>query len=132
MTERELVEAARSGDEDAFRRADALHAAWSKLKALAHTLLYDATLLGDTGQGKPLGAVRWRSETVPTLAVDVGTSPAWMRAGVKALADVLPNARQRTLDGKTHLVKTTGSGPGAGGVLPRLTGRTGQTPERTT
>jgi pimeloyl-ACP methyl ester carboxylesterase len=33
--------------------------AWSKLKAVAHTLPYDDTILGDTGSGRPLPGDRW-------------------------------------------------------------------------
>jgi hypothetical protein len=34
-----------------------------------------------------------------------GKSPAWMHAAMRALADVLPGARHRTLEGQTHIVK---------------------------
>jgi hypothetical protein len=40
------------------------------------------------------------------LTVDGGgKSPVWMRNGVQALADLLPNASLRTLEGQTHMVK---------------------------
>ncbi len=77
--------------------------AWRKLKAVAHTLPYDITVVQDNQRGKPLPAKRWASVT-PTLVVDGGKSPAWMRHGMQALADVLPNARRRTLEGQTHMV----------------------------
>src|SRR5258708_27094946 len=79
--------------------------AWSKLTAVAHTLPYDITIVQDNERGKPLPAERWASVTVPTLVVDGGKSPAWMRHGMQALADVLPNATHRTLEGQTHMVK---------------------------
>jgi pimeloyl-ACP methyl ester carboxylesterase len=79
--------------------------AWSKLKAVAHTLPYDTRILGDTGAGRPLPADRWASVTIPTLVMDGGKSPAWMRHAMRALADVLPDARYRTLPGQTHLLK---------------------------
>lgn len=79
--------------------------AWSKLKAVAHTLPYDFRVLGDTGSGKPLPAHRWASATVPTLVMDGGKSPAWMRNGMHSLAGVLPNAQYHSLPGQTHMLK---------------------------
>jgi pimeloyl-ACP methyl ester carboxylesterase len=78
---------------------------WSKLKAVAHTLPYDITIVQDNQRGKPLPAKRWASVTAPTLVVDGGKSPEWMRHGMRALTDVLPNAKLRTLPGQTHMVK---------------------------
>jgi pimeloyl-ACP methyl ester carboxylesterase len=78
---------------------------WSKLKATAHTLPYDGALVQDYQQGRPLPAGRWASVTIPTLVMDGGRSPAWMRNGSRALAGVLPSAQYRTLDGQTHTVK---------------------------
>jgi len=79
--------------------------AWSKLTAVAHTLPYDITIVQDNQRGKSLPAERWASLTVPTLVVVGGKSPAWMRHGMHALAEVLPNAIPRTLEGQTHMVK---------------------------
>ena len=78
---------------------------WRKLKAVAHTLPYDITIVKDNQRGKPLAAGRWASVTVPTLAMDGGKSPAWIRHGMAALSRVLPNAKLRTLEGQTHMVK---------------------------
>jgi pimeloyl-ACP methyl ester carboxylesterase len=85
--------------------------AWRQLKAVAHTVVYDTIILGDTGSGKPLLADRWASATVPTLVVDGGKSPTWMRNSMRALANVLPDARYRTLDGQTHMVKPKALAP---------------------
>jgi pimeloyl-ACP methyl ester carboxylesterase len=65
----------------------------------------------DNQRGKPLPATRWAATRVPTLVMDGGKSPAWMRHGAKALADVLPNATHRTLDGQTHMVKPEALAP---------------------
>jgi pimeloyl-ACP methyl ester carboxylesterase len=78
---------------------------WKRLKALAHTLPYDAIVMVGTQSGGPLPADRWASLTAPTLVVDGGKSPAWMRNGVKALAELLPHAEHVTLAGQTHIVK---------------------------
>ena len=39
------------------------------------------------------------------LVMDGGKSPAWMRNAMRSLAAVLPNARQVTLAGQTHMVR---------------------------
>jgi pimeloyl-ACP methyl ester carboxylesterase len=85
--------------------------AWSKLKGVAHTLVYDITIVGDNQRGQPLPATRWTSVTAPTLVVVGGKSPAWMRHAMQALGDVLPNARRRTLEGQTHIVSPKALAP---------------------
>ncbi|HEV8534304.1 MAG TPA: alpha/beta hydrolase [Candidatus Limnocylindria bacterium] len=75
---------------------------WPALESVAHTLAYDGTVMGDTMSGKPLSTGRWARVTVPTLVIDGGASPEWARHAVQALADQLPNAERRTLEGQTH------------------------------
>ena len=77
---------------------------WRKLKAVAHTLPYDISIVAENQRGKPLPLGRWAGATAPTLVMDGGKSPAWMRNAMKALADTLPNAKLQTLDGQTHMV----------------------------
>jgi pimeloyl-ACP methyl ester carboxylesterase len=84
---------------------------WSKLKGVAHTLPYDAAILGDTVSCKPLPKDRWAKATVPTLVVGGGKSPQWIRNANIELARVLPNARHRTLEGQTHIVKPAALAP---------------------
>jgi pimeloyl-ACP methyl ester carboxylesterase len=79
--------------------------AWSKLTAVAHTIPYDATVMGGTQDGRPLSADRWSAVTPPTLVVSGGKSPAWIRNAAQELTGVLPDARHRTLEGQTHMVK---------------------------
>jgi pimeloyl-ACP methyl ester carboxylesterase len=74
---------------------------WSKLKAVAHTLPYDAAIMGDF----TLPAGRLKAVRVPTLAIGGGKSDARLRAAVDAVASVVPNSRKRTLSGQTHNVK---------------------------
>lgn len=88
--------------------------AWSKLKAVAHTLHYDTILTVDNQRGQSLTANRWSSVKVPTLVAVGGKSPAWMRNAMQSLASGLPNAKHQTLEGQTHMVK-----PGA--LAPVLT-----------
>jgi pimeloyl-ACP methyl ester carboxylesterase len=85
--------------------------AWSRLKAVAHTLPYDADIVDDYQGGEPLPRDRWASATMPTLVAVGGKSPDWMRHAMQELADVLPNARLRTLEGQTHIVKAGALAP---------------------
>jgi pimeloyl-ACP methyl ester carboxylesterase len=78
---------------------------WKKLKASAHTLPYDKAALGDTGGGRPLPAGRTSGVTVPTLAIAGGKSPEWLRNSMVSVANAIPTAEYRTLEGQTHNVK---------------------------
>lgn len=73
---------------------------WSALEDLAHTLVYDTTIVGDGS----LPTEQVASVVVPTLVMDGGASPAWARHAVRAVAEVLPDAHHRTLDGQDHAV----------------------------
>jgi pimeloyl-ACP methyl ester carboxylesterase len=84
---------------------------WSKLKAVAHTLPYDGAIVRDNQRGKPLPVNRWASVTIPTLVMDGGNSPAWVRHANRSLASVLPNAQCRTLQGQTHMLKPKAHAP---------------------
>lgn len=88
---------------------------WPKLKAVAHTLPYDITVMGVHESGRPISAARWASLTAPALVLDGGKSPQWMRNTTRELAAAVPGARHRTLEGQTHMVK-----PDA--IVPELTG----------
>lgn len=77
--------------------------AWSKLKAVAHTLPYDTAIVCGNQRGRALPA-SWGAITVPTIAIDGGKSPEWMRNATRAVADILPNATYVTLPGQTHMV----------------------------
>jgi len=82
-----------------------LFPSWRKLAAVAHTVPYDLTITRETQRGKPLPRDRWSGLRVPSLVLDGGKSPVWMRHGCKALADLLPQSSYRTLPGQTHMVK---------------------------
>jgi pimeloyl-ACP methyl ester carboxylesterase len=85
--------------------------AWSKLKAVAHTLPYDGAIVQENQKGRPLPPGRWASVTIPTLVMDGGNSPRWMRHATRALANALPNATYQTLEGQTHMVKEKAHAP---------------------
>jgi pimeloyl-ACP methyl ester carboxylesterase len=78
---------------------------WSKVKAVAHTLPYDIAIVSPYQTGAPLASGEWASVSVPTVVIDGGKSPAWMRAGNRALAEVVPGAQYRTLAGQSHMLR---------------------------
>jgi hypothetical protein len=41
---------------------------------------------------------------VPTLVIDGGASFPWIRKTAQVIADVIPHAQRRTLEGQTHQV----------------------------
>ena len=75
---------------------------WGKVSAVAHTLPHDGAIVREFQRGEPLPAAAWAHMTTPTLAMDGGKSPAWMRGGMRALGSALPRAQYRTLAGQTH------------------------------
>lgn len=86
-------------------------------KALAHTIPYDATLMGSTQSGRPLPRDRWTAITAPTLVIAGGKSPTWMKNAQLALVDVLPGAEHRILPGQMHIVKAEALAPMLSGFL---------------
>ena len=71
---------------------------WPALEAIAHTLVYEATLLGDM----PQLSEQLPSITVKTLVISGGAVQARMRKSAQAVADALPTASYHTLPGQTH------------------------------
>jgi pimeloyl-ACP methyl ester carboxylesterase len=78
---------------------------WSKLKATAHTIPYDLTILSEGQRGRELRAEKFSSIKVPTLAAVGGKSPQAMQHAVEAVAAAMPDAQYRVLPGQTHMVK---------------------------
>jgi pimeloyl-ACP methyl ester carboxylesterase len=72
---------------------------WSGMKAVAHTLPYDGMIVA----GFALDTQHVGSTTTPTLVLDGGQVPPFS-AGADALAQALPHAERRTLDGQQHNV----------------------------
>jgi pimeloyl-ACP methyl ester carboxylesterase len=68
------------------------------LEAIAHTLAYDAMIIGDLGFPTELIA----SVQTPTLVIDGELSPPVMHGAAEALARTLPNGRRCTLPGQSH------------------------------
>jgi pimeloyl-ACP methyl ester carboxylesterase len=85
---------------------------WKDLKSTAHTLPYDWAALGEHNMyGAGLDPAEWASVTAPTLVAYGSKSPAQLQKGSQALAEVLPNAELRRLDGQTHNVSVKAFAP---------------------
>ncbi len=81
---------------------------WPAFEAMAHTLIYDATIAGDFS----LPAKLMAQVKVPTLVLDGGqASWPWLRNGLDALAKVLPHVERRTLEGQPHNVDSAAIAP---------------------
>jgi len=71
---------------------------WPSQEGLAHTLAYDARIMGDyTVPTELAGSVK-----VPTIVIAGGADLPWMRETATALADALPEGQVRFLDGQGH------------------------------
>jgi pimeloyl-ACP methyl ester carboxylesterase len=108
----ELVEAGRRGDAVEFFMskvvgmppefvAGARQAPfWAQQEALAHTLAYDATVMGDYS----LPIERAGSVKVPAIVIAGGADFPWMPETAEALAAAMPEGEYRRLEGQGHNV----------------------------
>jgi pimeloyl-ACP methyl ester carboxylesterase len=76
---------------------------WRKLKAVAHTLPYDAAIMGNW----QVPVRRLAGVQVPTLAMYGGKTDARLKRAVEELAKALPNGRRQILPGQTHNVSAS-------------------------
>jgi len=77
---------------------------WPMFEAVAPTLAYDAAAMGED-RTPPLS--RAARLSMPVLVMDGGanlTMMPFMHASAAALAQAIPHAQQRTLEGQTHNV----------------------------
>lgn len=77
------------------------HPMWPMFEAVAQTLAYDAAVLGEDAS-VPLE--RAANLAVPTLIMDGEKSYPFMHVTATALAQVIPQAQHRQLEGQTHTV----------------------------
>ena len=73
---------------------------WSKLKAVAHTLPYDAAVMGNWN----VPTNRAATVRVPALVMAGGKTQKRLLDAAEILADAIPGARRLTLKGQTHNV----------------------------
>ena len=81
---------------------------WPMVESAAHTLVYDTAVMGTDARLLP---ERLKAVAVPTLVIDGGASPEWMRAAARAVAEGLPHAQRRTLQSQTHEVSPLAIAP---------------------
>ncbi|MHB1006308.1 MAG: alpha/beta fold hydrolase [Chloroflexota bacterium] len=118
-TYRELVSAGRRGDAVEYFMAKVVGLPaefvaqarqapwWPAQEALAHTLAYDATIMGDYS----LPTQRVASVTASTLVIAGGASPAWMRNTAQTIARFLPSGQFRILESQEHNVDPAAIAP---------------------
>ena len=78
---------------------------WESMEAIAHTLVYDSTIVKDGQVGKPFPSDlvgRLAAIKAPVLVMAGGASPGWMQSGARAAAQAIPGAIYRVLKGQTH------------------------------
>jgi pimeloyl-ACP methyl ester carboxylesterase len=73
---------------------------WPGLEEVAPSLAYDAAAMGDNS----IPTEQLADLTTPTLVLDGGASPAFLRDAAQATAKVLPNGSHGTLHGQDHNV----------------------------
>lgn len=80
---------------------------WAGQEALAHTLAYDAEIMGDYG----IPTARAAEVQAPTIVLSGGASFPFMHATAEKLAQLIPNAQYQLLDGQQHNVDPAVLGP---------------------
>jgi pimeloyl-ACP methyl ester carboxylesterase len=73
---------------------------WAGQEAIAHTLAYDARIMGDY----TVPVDRAASVKTPTLVIAGGADFPWMRQTAQMLADAMPEGEVRFLEGQGHNV----------------------------
>ncbi len=81
---------------------------WPMFEAVAPTLAYDAAALGEDAS---VPTERAASLAVPALIMDGGASYPFMHVAAVALANAMPHAQHRTLEGQTHEVAAEAIAP---------------------
>jgi pimeloyl-ACP methyl ester carboxylesterase len=74
---------------------------WPETEAVAHTLAYDAKVMGP---GNALPATLLSAIAQPTLVLTGQNSPEWMAAAGEAVCRNIPHVTHRILEGQTHNV----------------------------
>src|SRR5215207_3114009 len=80
---------------------------WPAQEALAHTLVYDTTILDDYS----LPIVSAARVKTPTLVSAGGADFPWIRESAQALAELIPGAKTHFLDGQRHNVDPAALAP---------------------
>jgi pimeloyl-ACP methyl ester carboxylesterase len=81
---------------------------WSTFEAVAPTLAYDASTMGED---RSVPAERVSHITAPTLVMHGGAGFPFMKQTALTLSRAIPNAEVRTLEGQTHAVASEAIAP---------------------
>lgn len=81
---------------------------WPMWEAIAPTFGYDTALMGEDGSVPTARASRI---AVPTLIMNGGAGSSAMHTTATALANAIPYAQHRTLEGQTHVVSADALAP---------------------
>lgn len=76
---------------------------WQGFTAVAPTLAYDNTVMGDSRI--PIDTLR--AISLPVLVIDGGKSADWVSNAAETTAKALPNSHRQTLEGQDHNVDPT-------------------------
>ena len=85
------------------------HPMWPLWEAVAPSLAYDH--IADMGEDASVPTERIARVAVPTLVINGSASFPFMPITADTLADVIPNAQRRTLEGQTHDVSAEALAP---------------------
>ena len=80
---------------------------WKKLKAVAHTIPYDAAIM----DGFIIPSALAAKINIPTLVMNGSKSPVSLRNASKKLSEIIPNAQYQILKGQTHDVSMKAIAP---------------------
>ena len=75
---------------------------WPVLEQVAHTLVYDAHVMGDTMRGRAESIDAFVGVSVPTLVMNGSASEPWLRTAAATLAALLPHGTLKELADQTH------------------------------
>jgi len=79
---------------------------WASQEAIAHTLAYDAEIMGDYSIPE-----RFSSVETPVIVVDGDASFPFLHATADALAELLPDGERATLEGQEHNIDPAALAP---------------------
>ena len=79
---------------------------WASQEALAHTLAYDAEVMGDY-----LIPERFSSVETPAIVIDGSASFPFLHSSADALVELLPNGERATLEGQEHNIDPAALAP---------------------
>ncbi|MDN5274618.1 MAG: alpha/beta hydrolase fold [Candidatus Saccharibacteria bacterium] len=75
---------------------------WPGLEAIAHTVVYDATISATKNGDFLIPAQQMSKLKTPTIVINGGASWNWIQVTSKAVADAIPGAEHRILEGESH------------------------------